>query len=112
LIFYLISVWIFSFYLLFWLFSGIQDSTNTWAILIFQAVKKVKAIKFWDISPLDHLLARLAIDGSKKICSKIIQLLLPSFFPLDQVLKLKFRVFLYFCPVRLFILSPQSPPSD
>ncbi len=97
---YIIWVWIFSFYLLFWLFSGIQDLTNTWAIIIFQAVKKVKAIKFWDISPLDHLLARLAIDGSKKICSKIIQLLLPSFFPLDQVLKLKFRVF--FCTLVLF----------
>ena len=70
---------------------------------LFQSVKNVKAIQFWNISPLDHLLARLATDKSQKICQKVTQLLFRSFFPIDQVpFPVNFSLFPFPLPV-LFI---------
>ncbi|XP_070175011.1 condensin-2 complex subunit G2-like [Littorina saxatilis] len=46
-------------------------------------VKGVQAIKYWSISPIEHLLARLETD-SQPVVRRVVQLLFPSFFPLDQ----------------------------
>jgi hypothetical protein len=50
-----------------------------------QAVKDVPAIKYWEICPLDQLLACLAADNSSKVGRRVVQLLFKSFFPLEQV---------------------------
>ncbi|XP_070709148.1 condensin-2 complex subunit G2 [Pempheris klunzingeri] len=46
-------------------------------------VKAVRAAKFWDVSNMDHLLARLAID-SHSVCKRIVDLLFKSFFPVNE----------------------------
>ncbi|XP_060950059.1 condensin-2 complex subunit G2 [Limanda limanda] len=46
-------------------------------------VKAVRAAKFWDVSSIDHLLARLAID-SESVSKRIADLLFKSFFPVDE----------------------------
>jgi hypothetical protein len=57
-----------------------------------QAVKDVPAIKYWEICPLDQLLACLAADNSSKVGRRVVQLLFKSFFPLEQVpVFVKFR---------------------
>ncbi|XP_025083646.1 condensin-2 complex subunit G2-like isoform X1 [Pomacea canaliculata] len=46
-------------------------------------VKSIRAIKYWNICPIEHLLARLEVD-SQPIVRRIVELLFPSFMPLDQ----------------------------
>ncbi|XP_075903723.1 condensin-2 complex subunit G2 isoform X3 [Nelusetta ayraudi] len=46
-------------------------------------MKEVRAAKFWDVCTIEHLLARLAID-TQCICKRITNLLLKSFFPLNE----------------------------
>ncbi|XP_053268370.1 condensin-2 complex subunit G2 isoform X1 [Pleuronectes platessa] len=46
-------------------------------------VKAVRAAKFWDVSSMDHLLARLAID-SQSVSKRIVDLLFKSFFPVNE----------------------------
>ncbi|XP_046357526.2 condensin-2 complex subunit G2-like [Haliotis rufescens] len=46
-------------------------------------VKKIRAIKFWTIVPVEHLLARLKED-SAAVCKKIVKLLINSYMPLEQ----------------------------
>ncbi|XP_034428998.1 condensin-2 complex subunit G2 isoform X1 [Hippoglossus hippoglossus] len=46
-------------------------------------VKAVRAAKFWDVSNMDHLLARLAID-SQSVSKRIVDLLFKSFFPVNE----------------------------
>ena len=43
----------------------------------------IRGIKFWDIVPVDHLLARLEID-SAAVCKKIVGLLQSSYFPQNK----------------------------
>ncbi|XP_070585572.1 condensin-2 complex subunit G2 isoform X2 [Erythrolamprus reginae] len=46
-------------------------------------IKAVKAAKFWEICPVDHLLARLAID-SRPVSRRLVHLLFDSFWPISQ----------------------------
>ncbi|NXS27703.1 CNDG2 protein, partial [Pomatostomus ruficeps] len=46
-------------------------------------VKATKAAKFWNICPMEHLLSRLEAD-SRPVSRRIVNLLLNSFFPLNQ----------------------------
>ncbi len=46
-------------------------------------VKKVRTIRYFDVVPVDHLLARLEIERPN-LCKKIVKLLFNSFFPLDE----------------------------
>lgn len=48
-------------------------------VTLLASVKPIKSIKFYDISPVEHLLARLAIDHA--LSKKITELLLNSYFP-------------------------------
>ena len=47
-------------------------------------IKGIKLIRFWDVVPIDHLLARLAID-SDNVAKRITALLVHSYFPLNKV---------------------------
>eukprot|EP01116_Phalansterium_solitarium_P018133 TRINITY_DN4690_c0_g1_i1.p4 TRINITY_DN4690_c0_g1~~TRINITY_DN4690_c0_g1_i1.p4 ORF type:complete len:220 (-),score=70.36 TRINITY_DN4690_c0_g1_i1:314-973(-) len=49
-------------------------------INLLTAVKSIKAIKFYEIAPVEHLLARLAVD-SAEIGKKVTSLLLNSYMP-------------------------------
>ncbi|XP_061177520.1 condensin-2 complex subunit G2-like isoform X5 [Saccostrea echinata] len=46
-------------------------------------VKGVRTIKFWEVVPVEHLLARLEID-SAPVVRRLMTLLFPSFLPLDK----------------------------
>ncbi|NXH19394.1 CNDG2 protein, partial [Bucco capensis] len=46
-------------------------------------VKATKAAKFWNICPMDHLLARLEVD-SRPVSRRLVNLLFNSFFPINQ----------------------------
>ncbi|KAJ8376789.1 hypothetical protein SKAU_G00073690 [Synaphobranchus kaupii] len=46
-------------------------------------IKAVRAAKFWKVCPMEHLLARLAIDSSP-VSKRIVNLLFNSFFPVNQ----------------------------
>ncbi|XP_063306874.1 condensin-2 complex subunit G2 [Pelobates fuscus] len=46
-------------------------------------IKAVRAAKFWNICPMDHLLARLEVD-SRPVSRRIVNLLFNSFFPVNQ----------------------------
>ncbi|KFP75379.1 Condensin-2 complex subunit G2, partial [Apaloderma vittatum] len=46
-------------------------------------VKATKAAKFWNICPMEHLLARLEVD-SRPVSRRIVNLLFNSFFPINQ----------------------------
>ncbi|XP_038829154.1 condensin-2 complex subunit G2-like isoform X1 [Salvelinus namaycush] len=46
-------------------------------------IKAVRAAKFWKVSSMDHLLARLAVD-SQPVSKRIVNLLFNSFFPVNQ----------------------------
>ncbi|NXL83447.1 CNDG2 protein, partial [Alectura lathami] len=46
-------------------------------------VKATKAAKFWQICPMEHLLARLEVD-SRPVSRRIVNLLFNSFFPVNQ----------------------------
>ncbi|XP_076437433.1 condensin-2 complex subunit G2-like [Babylonia areolata] len=46
-------------------------------------VKGIRSIKYWTIAPIEHLLARLEGD-SQPVVRRIVELLFPSFLPLDQ----------------------------
>ena len=46
-------------------------------------IKGMRGIKFWDVAPVEHLLARLNIE-SKTNAGKIVQLLAPTYFPLNK----------------------------
>ncbi|XP_061205278.1 condensin-2 complex subunit G2 [Neopsephotus bourkii] len=46
-------------------------------------VKTVKAAKFWNICPMEHLLTRLEVD-SRPVSRRIVNLLFNSFFPINQ----------------------------
>ena len=47
------------------------------------AVKSIKTIQYWSICPIEDLLDRLAND-KKNLAQKVANLLVNSFFPLDQ----------------------------
>ncbi|XP_035744298.1 condensin-2 complex subunit G2 [Egretta garzetta] len=46
-------------------------------------VKAIKAAKFWNICPMEHLLTRLEVD-SRPVSRRIVNLLFNSFFPINQ----------------------------
>ncbi|NWV90117.1 CNDG2 protein, partial [Machaerirhynchus nigripectus] len=46
-------------------------------------VKATKAAKFWNVCPMEHLLARLEAD-SRPVSRRIVNLLMNSFFPVNQ----------------------------
>uniref|UniRef100_A0A8C7RID1 Non-SMC condensin II complex, subunit G2 n=1 Tax=Oncorhynchus mykiss TaxID=8022 RepID=A0A8C7RID1_ONCMY len=46
-------------------------------------IKAVRAAKFWKVSSMEHLLARLAVD-SQPVSKRIVNLLFNSFFPVNQ----------------------------
>uniref|UniRef100_A0A6Q2ZA74 Condensin-2 complex subunit G2 n=1 Tax=Esox lucius TaxID=8010 RepID=A0A6Q2ZA74_ESOLU len=46
-------------------------------------IKAVRAAKFWKVSSMEHLLARLAVD-SQPVSKRITNLLFSSFFPVNQ----------------------------
>ncbi|XP_048765257.2 condensin-2 complex subunit G2-like isoform X2 [Ostrea edulis] len=46
-------------------------------------VKGVRSIKFWEVVPVEHLLARLETD-SAPVVRRLMTLLFPSFLPLDK----------------------------
>ncbi|NXG68089.1 CNDG2 protein, partial [Baryphthengus martii] len=46
-------------------------------------IKATKAAKFWNICPMEHLLARLEVD-SRPVSRRIVNLLFNSFFPINQ----------------------------
>lgn len=50
---------------------------------IFYSVIFVMFEQYWNICPIEHLLARLEVD-SQPIVRRIVELLFPSFMPLDQ----------------------------
>ncbi|XP_046846432.1 condensin-2 complex subunit G2-like isoform X2 [Xenia sp. Carnegie-2017] len=47
-------------------------------------VKGMRSIKFWSITPMDHLLARLEVEQSTLVLQKIIKLLMNSFHPVNK----------------------------
>lgn len=46
-------------------------------------VKGIRAIKFWEVVPVEHLLARLEVDTAP-VVRRLMTLLFPSFLPLDK----------------------------
>ena len=46
-------------------------------------VKGIRAIKFWNIVPLEHILARLEIDDPP-VCRRIINLLFSNLIPINH----------------------------
>ncbi|XP_041737015.1 condensin-2 complex subunit G2 [Coregonus clupeaformis] len=46
-------------------------------------IKAVRAAKFWKVSSMEHLLARLAFD-SQPVSKRVVNLLFNSFFPVNQ----------------------------
>nr|KAG5696062.1 hypothetical protein BaRGS_017174 [Batillaria attramentaria] len=64
----------------------LHDNAETVRLAMMQLLLKVKGIrtiKYWDIAPIEHLLARLELD-SQPVVRRIVELLFPSFFPLNQ----------------------------
>ncbi|XP_015666969.1 condensin-2 complex subunit G2 [Protobothrops mucrosquamatus] len=46
-------------------------------------IKAMKAAKFWNICPVEHLLARLEVD-SRPVSRRLVNLLISSFLPINQ----------------------------
>ncbi len=61
----------------------VNESVRAAMLDLLAEVKSIKSIKYWDICPLDDLLARLEVD--KPVArQKIVKLLMNSFFPTDK----------------------------
>lgn len=60
-----------------------NESVRAAMLDLLLAVKGVRSIKFWNICPLDQLLARLEVD-KPFVCRRIVKLLFNSYFPVDQ----------------------------
>jgi condensin-2 complex subunit G2 len=58
----------------------LNDSVRVAVIDLLAEIKSVKSIRYWDICPLDDLLARLEVD-KPATSQKIVKLLMNSFFP-------------------------------
>lgn len=66
--------------------NHIHDSSEKVRVAMVELLLKVKgirAIKYWDIVPLEHILARLEID-SHPVIRRIMKLLQSTFIPLDK----------------------------
>jgi len=50
---------------------------------LLQKIKGIRSIKFWNVCPVEHLLARMEKDKAY-ICRRILNLLFNSYFPLNQ----------------------------
>ncbi|CAH1776019.1 unnamed protein product [Owenia fusiformis] len=64
----------------------LHDSSEKVRIAVLDMLLKLKTlrtIKFWQVVPTDHLLARLEVD-SAPVCRRIVQLTLNSYMPLDK----------------------------
>ena len=62
----------------------VKDGVREAMVELLCAVSNVKMIKYWEVCPLDHILARLEVEKSSVICTKIVDLLFNSFFPINQ----------------------------
>ena len=62
----------------------IKDSVRQGTVDLLSAVSSVKMIKYWDICPVEHILARLEVEKSTTICTKIVDLLFNSYFPIQE----------------------------
>ena len=62
----------------------IKDIVRQSMLDLLIAISNVKMIKYWDICPLEHLLARLEVEKSNSVCTKIVDLLFHSYFPLQE----------------------------
>ena len=73
----------------------INEAVRLAVLDLLSEIKLVKSIRYWDICPLDHLLARLEVD-KPQLRQKIVRLLMNSFFPgdTDEETKLERCVFL------------------
>ena len=73
----------------------IKDCVRQAMVDLLSAVSNVKMIKYWDICPLDHILARLEVEKSTIICTKIVDLIFNSFFPVSEDEDTKIRRCIY-----------------
>ncbi|KAL8558635.1 hypothetical protein ACOMHN_022558 [Nucella lapillus] len=63
----------------------LHDKAETVRVAVIDLLLKVKgirSIKYWTVAPVEHLLARLEAD-SQPVVRRIVELLFPSFLPLD-----------------------------
>ena len=74
----------------------IKDIVRLAMVDLLLAISNIKMIKYWDICPLEHILARLQVEKSSQICNKIVGLLLNSFFPLNGDEDTKIERCIYF----------------
>ncbi|XP_078720905.1 condensin-2 complex subunit G2 [Lampetra fluviatilis] len=66
--------------------NGLHDVTERVRVAFVDMLLKVKAVraaKYWKICPMEHLLARLAMD-SPVVTRRLVQLLASSFLPVEQ----------------------------
>ena len=59
----------------------VNDSVRIAMLDLLLEVKKVRVITYFEVCPMEHLLARLEVDKSSQVCSKIASLIFNSFFP-------------------------------
>ena len=62
----------------------IKDVVRQSMLDLLIAISNVKMIQYWDICSIDHLLARLEVEKSNPVCTKIVDLLFHSYFPLQE----------------------------
>ncbi|XP_033733083.1 condensin-2 complex subunit G2-like [Pecten maximus] len=61
----------------------VSEKVRVAMIELLLKVKGIRAIKYWDIVPMEHILARLEID-SHPVVRRIMKLLQSTFMPLDK----------------------------
>ncbi|XP_021357093.1 condensin-2 complex subunit G2-like isoform X2 [Mizuhopecten yessoensis] len=61
----------------------VSEKVRVAMIELLLKVKGIRAIKYWDIVPMEHILARLEID-SHPVARRIMKLLQSTFMPLDK----------------------------
>ena len=76
--------------------QDVKESVRQAMVDLLSAVSKVKMIKYWDVCSIEHILARLEVEKSSTICTKIVDLLFNSFFPIkeDEDTKIKRCIYL------------------
>ena len=62
----------------------IKETVRHAMVDLLTAVSNVKMIRYWDICPIEQILARLEVEKSDVICRKITDVLFNSYFPIGE----------------------------
>ncbi len=77
---------------------GLFDTNETVRVAmadLLLAIKGVRAIQYWSVCSLEDLMEALATDKKPAVCSRIVNLLFNSFFPLDKTEEAKIERCIY-----------------